>query len=77
MPAVQKADNQPSSRPESRITDQRLAFSNQNPFIEFPYKIARKQPKVSIVQFPQGFFFLENFPLAARSSHRPRPKHNV
>ena len=32
MPAVQKAHNQPSSRPESRITDQRLAYSNQNPW---------------------------------------------
>ena len=56
MPAVQKADNQPSSRSESRITDQRSAFSDQNPSIETPYKIARKQPNVSIAQFPQVFW---------------------
>ena len=71
MPAVQKAHNQwsvvcgkwqscsglPSSRPESRIMDQKLAFSYQNPFIEPPYKIARKQLKVSIDWFPRSFFF--------------------
>ena len=67
-PAVQKAHNtwvisgmcdwrklprRVTSRPEIEIADQRLAFSYQNPSIEPPYKIVRKQLKMSIAQFPQ------------------------
>ena len=64
-----------SSRPESRITDQRLAFSYQNPAIEPLYKIARKQLKVSIAQFPQGF--LKTFRLQHKALTLWRRKHPV
>jgi hypothetical protein len=52
------------SRPETEITDKRLAFSIQTPSIEPSYKTAREQVKISISQKAQGFFF-ENFLLAA------------
>jgi hypothetical protein len=65
----------PSSRPESRTMDQRLAISYQSPFIEPPYRIARKQLKVSIAQFPQGFFFFLIFRLQLAALIVRRPKH--
>ena len=61
-----------SSLPVSRITDQRLALLYQNPSIEPPYKIGRKQLKVSIAQFPQGFlkmFRLQHKALSVRFDH--------
>ena len=47
-----------------------------NPFIQLknhPYKIARKQLKMSIDHF-HSFFFFENCPLAVSSSHHPASK---
>jgi hypothetical protein len=60
--------------------DQRLAFSYQNPSIEPPYKITRKQLKVSTAQFPQGF--LKNFrmqyePMKVEALIVRRPKQPV
>ena len=87
-PAVQKAHNKWSvlcaigenccdvtgCRPESRITDQRLAFSYQNPSIEPPYKIVQKQLKMSISPIAQGFlkiFRVQHGALTVRCPKHP------
>ena len=64
---------------ERKISDLFICdqFSYQNPFIQLknpPYKIARKQLKVSIDHFHRFFFFFENCPLAVSSSHHPGSK---
>ena len=62
----------PSSRPESLITDQRSAFSYKKSSIEPPYKLAQKQLKVSIAQFPQGFLKMFRVQHEALTVRRPQ-----